>query len=381
MLALFALRFAIGIHFFTEGTSKYQSGKFSAEPFIRSAKGPVAPYLRQLLDDENAMLRLCVDQKKIQYQGKDSKQQKSTGPDDQPDDQKIQEQVIDLDPYLTHSIWSGFVLEANEVYDFGDKQLLDKFNTRKADALAKLRIAESAEDGGGDVGSINAELKVLNEKIDILKNQVARAELILASAQRQLQTFLDTNEHEIIEYFGGLNRLDGFERDGEHRQEVIEYVPSLRGQYAEIRSDLDKKRNQWVAEIEKIWDGLERDINRLAIEEQESRGPVTLSRPYQPKSSRIEFVNKFIPWFDMTIGGLLIVGLFSRLASLAGGLFLVTVVLSQPFWLPGSAPTYYQSIELAGLFVIFATCAGRYGGLDGIISGFGLIRRTEADEQ
>ena len=374
MVALCLLRFAIGIHFFSEGTSKYQSGNFSAEPFIRQARGPIAPYLRQLLDDQNALLRLCIDQKKIQFQSKQPAE------DGDGAEQKNVDQVVNLDPYLTKSVWASFVLEANDVYDFGDEELLEKYNKQKADLMAQLRAAESAEDGGGDVGSINAELQSVSQKVDALKKQVTEAELILASAQRQLQTFLDTNSHEILEYFGGLDRLDGFNRDGENREQVVEYVPSLRGQYAEIRSDLDKKRNQWIAEIEKIWDGLENDINGLAIDEQQSRGPVVLSRPYQPKSSRIEFINKFIPWFDMIVGGLLIVGLFSRLASLAGGLFLLTVILTQPFWLPGSAPTFYQSIELAGLVVIFATCAGRYGGLDGIISGFGLVRRNESED-
>lgn len=379
MVALCLLRFAIGIHFFSEGTSKYQSGNFSAEPFIRQARGPIAPYLRQMLDDQNALLRLCIDQKKIQFQSKEPVEEGDGADEGDSADEKDVDQVVNLDPYLTKSVWASFVLEANEVYDFGDEELLEKYNKKKADLMAQLRAAESAEDGGGDVGSINAELQSVNQKVDALKKQVAEAELILSSAQRQLQTFLDTNSHEILEYFGGLDRLEGFNRDGENRDQVVEYVPSLRGQYAEIRSDLDKKRNQWIVEIEKIWDGLENDINGLAIEEQQSRGPVVLSRPYQPKSSRIEFINKFIPWFDMIVGGLLIVGLFSRLASLAGGLFLLTVILTQPFWLPGSAPTFYQSIELAGLVVIFATCAGRYGGLDGIISGFGLVRRNEGE--
>lgn len=75
-------------------------------------------------------------------------------------------------------------------------------------------------------------------------------------------------------------------------------------------------------------------------------------------------LNLFIPWFDTIVGGLLILGLFTRLASLAGAGFLASVIATQPPWIPGTTETYYQAVELAALLVIFATCAGRMGGLD-----------------
>ena len=52
------LRVAIGWHFLTEGSEKYDStgrGKdaFSAEIYLRNANGPLAPYFRELLPDVN----------------------------------------------------------------------------------------------------------------------------------------------------------------------------------------------------------------------------------------------------------------------------------------------------------------------------------------
>ena len=79
---------------------------------------------------------------------------------------------------------------------------------------------------------------------------------------------------------------------------------------------------------------------------------------------RYKIINKVIPWFDTIIGALLILGLFTRFASLAGGLFLLSVIISQPPWIPGTQPTAYQAIEMFAMLAIFATCAGRYGGLD-----------------
>jgi uncharacterized membrane protein YphA (DoxX/SURF4 family) len=55
-LFIVLLRIAIGWHFLTEGSEKYESigrGKeaFSAEIYLRNANGPLAPYFRELLPD------------------------------------------------------------------------------------------------------------------------------------------------------------------------------------------------------------------------------------------------------------------------------------------------------------------------------------------
>jgi uncharacterized membrane protein YphA (DoxX/SURF4 family) len=76
-----------------------------------------------------------------------------------------------------------------------------------------------------------------------------------------------------------------------------------------------------------------------------------------------------IPWFDLIVGSLLILGLFSRLASLAGAGFLLSVLATQPPWVPdvvtsGPGSVYLYVIEFAALLVIFATCAGRNFGVD-----------------
>ena len=78
-------------------------------------------------------------------------------------------------------------------------------------------------------------------------------------------------------------------------------------------------------------------------------------------------MDKVIPWLILSIGILLLVGLFTRLASLAGAAFLVFVVATQPPWLSQSIPTYYQWVELLALLVLAALGAGRFAGLDSII--------------
>ena len=87
-------------------------------------------------------------------------------------------------------------------------------------------------------------------------------------------------------------------------------------------------------------------------------------RHFDQDNSFVKVVDQVIPWFDTIVGVLLIIGLFTRFASLAAALFLVSVIMTQPPWIPGTQPTYFYFIELFALLVIFATCAGRLGGLD-----------------
>jgi uncharacterized membrane protein YphA (DoxX/SURF4 family) len=66
----------------------------------------------------------------------------------------------------------------------------------------------------------------------------------------------------------------------------------------------------------------------------------------------------------MVGGACLVVGLFTRLSALVLALFLVSVIASQPPWIPGTIDTYYQGAELAGLLVLATSHVGRWGGLD-----------------
>jgi len=57
------LRVAIGWHFLTEGTEKYESTQygnspFSAESYLRNATGPLAPYFRGMVPDVNGLALL-----------------------------------------------------------------------------------------------------------------------------------------------------------------------------------------------------------------------------------------------------------------------------------------------------------------------------------
>jgi uncharacterized membrane protein YphA (DoxX/SURF4 family) len=87
----------------------------------------------------------------------------------------------------------------------------------------------------------------------------------------------------------------------------------------------------------------------------------------------------------LAVGVCLILGLFSRLASFAGALFVGSIVLSQPltsiFGLSGPASTYPQLLEMLALLTLATVPVGRWCGLDFFLHYlFGRARRKAIDE-
>jgi uncharacterized membrane protein YphA (DoxX/SURF4 family) len=66
----------------------------------------------------------------------------------------------------------------------------------------------------------------------------------------------------------------------------------------------------------------------------------------------------------LAVGTLLLVGLFTRLACVVGAVFLLSVVMMQPFWVSDAAPTFNQYVEMFALITLATTQVGRWAGLD-----------------
>ena len=80
-----------------------------------------------------------------------------------------------------------------------------------------------------------------------------------------------------------------------------------------------------------------------------------------------DVIDVIIRFFDITVGVLLICGLFTRLAAVAGGLFLLSICASQWPFTPGALPIWYQLIEAMGMAVLAAMGAGQYAGFDSLL--------------
>ncbi len=328
--ALMFLRMVIGYHFFHEGAQKLQTGKFDSAPFLKQATGPLAPYFHNMLDDYDGHWRLCVVDR----------------------DEYGQPIEPEINTTVTFAIWDDFDRQISERYRFQDGFLLNTLREQLAGSDDPKRQS------------------ILKEKIAAVENQLGDASRIVTQHKQLLTEFLANHRDGILAYAKSANRLTGFQRDGDQRQSVADNVASLKEQIDQIAWNRRSNTADWFDAIESIWDSLEDRLNALAIDEQLTAKPVELHRPYELEWSMPKFINEIIPWFDTIVGGLLILGLLTRFAALAGILFLLSVALSQPFWVAGSMDTWLQWFEISGLCVIFATCAGRYGGLDYFISQF-----------
>ena len=214
-----------------------------------------------------------------------------------------------------------------------------------------------------DQAKVNATLEQFHEQAvahyglsgDMAKQAAAALEL----RKKGVKEFFDAYGDDISVYLKGLDRRNRIETDPGRIE-----VDSLLGQGQKITSDLKRDAGPWLAQVDANFKALERELNKIGSRATEGKvGPIRLVRP-EEHLIRAETVDSFIPYFDLTIGIFLILGLFIRPTTLVAGLFLASVVSSQLPGFPGVAPVYYQVVELCAVIALFATNAGRFAGLD-----------------
>ena len=300
-----------------------------------------------MLNDSNGMTKLCILEDKV-----DGKK------------------TFRIDTDSTIERWKQFVKDSVGYYGFGSVDLQVELEGRRQTlaeeieaARAQNNIDVNTEKLAGDRASLEKDIAQIRRQPDLLKET-------LDTHNELLKEWAKGNRVDLIAHFSTADRVAGFARDGRQASAVSSQVDSLRGQVDTIQSDRNKKMAGWSKEITDMWDSLETKINSLAVEEQKRATPLTLQRPFSPKFGGLNLINMIIPWFDTIVGVCLVLGLFTRFASLSAGLFLLSVCLTQPFWVPGTTPTYLYWIEMTACLVIFGTLAGRMAGLDFIINGF-----------
>ena len=191
------------------------------------------------------------------------------------------------------------------------------------------------------------------------EEQAEQAQQVFETRRDQYEWFFDVYGEEIAMYLKGLDRRTANRRDPAKRQ-----VPSLRQQSELIEWEMRREVQPWLREIDELRQNYERDLLAIATPEQ-ARRRRTPSIPLPGRHLMdTNFIDVFVPYFDIVVGALLIFGLCTRLAALAGAGFLVGIVLTQWPWAPGALPVHYQVIELFALLVIAAVGAGRFAGLD-----------------
>jgi len=193
------------------------------------------------------------------------------------------------------------------------------------------------------------------------EKQAAKAKGAQKLREEQFTSLLDENAEDIAKYFQGLERRDKYRGEASRTE-----VASLRDQLATIEMDLTRDLKGWLTKIDAMWQGLEDDLNGLATAKQVARGHLALGKPGRKLMDTI-FIDQIIPTFDLLVGILLILGLFTRITSLAAAGFLAMIVATQWPGAPGAVPAHYQAIEMFGCLVLAAVGAGRFAGLDFLV--------------
>ncbi len=343
------------MHFFSEGLTKIRSGNFDATGFLESACGPMAGTFQSLLNDPDSSKLLCM--------------KTATAEDGSAKASSI------IEAEVTRAVWGDFVDRCSWHFQFGDSGLEKKLIDRRAELAKEIQTARDAKNTNVDTGPLETLRAELEQDILAIRNQTKLAQSLLKSHVDELDDWLAINRLELIEHYSTADRTRQFLRDGETGPQIAQDVESIRKQISELRLKRKKKIRAWAGEVNAIWSSLELSINDLALKSQRDRAPLVLHRPHDQPGSTIHWINMILPWFDLTVGVLLMLGLFPRLAAMAGGLFLASVIATQPPWVPGATSTVYQAVEMLALFVLASGITTTVPGLGWLIPG--LKRRSQ----
>lgn len=388
-LSLVILRLVIGFHFFTEGKKKIDQGDWTATPFFAAAKGPLAPLFQGLLPDWDQLDTLCVvrtstdrigEGKVIPVVNRSNMIETS------------EKTAAVLDPFRTFGQWDLFLEDVLVGYRLKQSEIAERIQNIDKDLE---RIAADLQANGGEDGTLARELELQQAERIALKKRLQKADplndllAIIKRRQEQLTDYLyfPTHRDEILKSVKDEDRLVGFVRDGENRGDTATEVASLRGQVGTIEKDIRSIRSTHATEIQGIWNGLEEEMNAYgaSLTSPVESGvtmqqKVPLKKPFELNPTRqLYWIDTIVPYFDLAVGVLLLVGLFTRLTSLAAAAFLMGIIATQPLWVPDHDPKIiWNIVEFGALLVLAAMSAGRFGGLDYFL--FRLFGRGDVGE-
>lgn len=222
------------------------------------------------------------------------------------------------------------------------------------------RAREAFENGVGDdwtklQGDFNLHYQATPEQ----KTQAAE---IVKSHKRQLADWLDDNGPDLAEHVDEWRRL---EKDKAAASAAD--VPFEKGRIETKQRELAAAAGPWLAELKGLEKSLRDQLSGVLKPDQAERGPLS------GESSPLARIDRVMMYWIWGVGACLLLGLFTRLASLSGAAFLLSVVATQPFWVAGTAPTYLQWVELVALLALATTQVGRWGGLDWFVHNL-LVR-------
>jgi uncharacterized membrane protein YphA (DoxX/SURF4 family) len=203
---------------------------------------------------------------------------------------------------------------------------------------------------------------------DLDAAQQKKAAQVARDFQGRLRSWAGANGDALEAHVHQWRRMEA----GRQAPDAVD-VPFRKQRLASMRAGLAGEAKSWRIELAMLELGYERELNELLTDDQRSQGAMA-----RPKTA-IDAVDVVMKYVILAIGVLLMLGLFTRTASLVGALFLLSVVMTQPFWVSESQPTFNQYVEMFALVTLATTHVGRWGGLDFFVHRL-VSRRQDAFE-
>ncbi len=195
-----------------------------------------------------------------------------------------------------------------------------------------------------------------------LTTQQPQALIVYDLYVAKLRDYLAANQEDIEIYRHELYRLKQMQDEKPSAE-----VPFGAERIAYLRATAAGKRATHLGWLKQTGDRYTSELLGLRTSQQASEGDLPRGR------SNIHTIDTLTTWMIIVVGVCLTLGLFSRTAALVGGLFLLSVVLSQPLagflMTPQAGPggTYPQFLEMMTLFALATMPVGRWCGLDSFL--------------
>jgi uncharacterized membrane protein YphA (DoxX/SURF4 family) len=316
VMLMVVLRVAIGWHFFQEGVAHKNDPHWSSEGFLHQAKGPLAEMFKSHAPgfhnwDVLLAVPLASQSEALPNEGNPeeaSKPAEKPKPDVSPVYGQWYAAVI-------HD-WNEYRANLANFYRFSDeqKQSSDKLLDHYAGQLAELLAANEAD---------------------------------IATYRYQLD-----RDRSMAAQPGASEIPNRIARLAKREQNPV-------GE-AGITDTVNSSPSDWLSDAQALETAFQHDLAALRTDEQLKLGSAPEAK------TELKKIDTAVIWLLIIGGGLLMIGLFTRLSALALALFLLSVIATQPPWVNGAMTTVfnYQSVEFLALLVLASSPVGRWAGLD-----------------
>jgi uncharacterized membrane protein YphA (DoxX/SURF4 family) len=344
VFGLVVLRLVIGWHFFGEGTKKLQYDRtdhgfhlaFSADTeLLDKAKGPLADWYFAFVPGGHDWRTLLA-----------TPRENVPGPADQI------EKVKWVSEYAARRAEAAKKKELAPI-EFPPTAAYHDWATKIAD----------------DWRAVLEKVKKVPGLTDAQKQQADKA---LHDRLESLAAYLGDEEERIATYRHELYRLENWRNSPEAKS-----VPFYQSRIATKNAETNVQLKAWLGQVAAMDAGYYDDLDHILTPEQRAQASTATAIQAATTDAtrvRLDKLNIVVTAVTIGVGACLLLGFFTRLASLVGAIFLLGVICSQPFWIAESVPTINQCIECAGLLVLAGTGAGRWFGLD--YFGYALFHRS-----